>query len=946
MTVDPAALPGLLLIFAEFVALAAVGYVVARVVLRQADERMALAQGLVVGLALWGLVVNFVLHLVPGLAGAIVGWVVMLALGAVLTWRAPYPIGPRPRVAAGFVVAVLALFGVALASRQLISFPDTSINLGLAAFIRAGGFPPELPWNAGTLIRYHHGTPLLVGLLAPPTGRPDLPFAFELLGAYAWTAYVLVVATALLQRASVFSVLVTAPLMLSSGLWTFSSVVGEVLLLPLPAGLPEAGLRASLTDVYWPHVDVSAGATLSQVLPDIWKPGFPLGHALAFVVLSFAERHERWSWGETLTLAGLVGFLGVLSTTLVPVVVIAWGGLAVMHFLRARRTEPPAPAALRLGAGPILGGLLVLGGGGAFTGVLDGSPQLGLTLAQGIESVHWQALGSFDVRPGGLGRLGLGPVALGGAAVVLARRDRLVVTLAACAGLLVLLSLALTYQPAPWDTYRIAGHARNLSLVALVLAMSSRLSSLPVGRWRYAAAAVLVALITWPTVVTPARSLGLAIGNGLQLANARWVQTELRDEGVDVPMRRFQLRAVTGPVADYLRDHTAVDARVLATEWQYWNVFLGTGRPNNAGFANLVHQFYQIGPEYLDAVHYLEPAAIRRLGLEYVHATDAWAAGLPARAQEWLADPRLFELLVRDGAETVYRIRSAFLQLDVVPHPQSYEALRAVPPSTVVHLSSRADPMERLRVASVLSHARLLGTVDELRLHLRTPAPWTVDAPGEQAPDLVVLPPSIGQWTRMFPASSRQPVWQNGQVAIYAPNGGFASITPPGPALEAPPVTVRVTDARLEHGRLKFMATFTEHAPERWTGQDWVVIPVNDEPWAIPARFLDDRRGPEVARWFGGLISSGSATSSHTYRFDARAPELSVRNDAGAFVPLATSAAELAPGSYTLALRLRHEWQPNSWRQAALIPVIQFKVSEAAEVSYAVFGGVLGRVLP
>ena len=155
-----------------------------RVVLRQADERMALAQGLVVGLALWGLVVNFVLHLVPGLAGAIVGWGVLLALGAVLTWRAPYPIGPRPRVAAGFVVAVLALFGVALASRQLISIPDPSINLGLAAFIRAGGFPPELPWNAGTLVRYHYGTNLLVGLLAPPTGRPDFPFAFELLGAY------------------------------------------------------------------------------------------------------------------------------------------------------------------------------------------------------------------------------------------------------------------------------------------------------------------------------------------------------------------------------------------------------------------------------------------------------------------------------------------------------------------------------------------------------------------------------------------------------------------------------------------------------------------------------------------------------------------------------------------------------------------------------------------
>ena len=54
LTVDPAVLPGLLLLLAELAALAAVGYVVVRVALRQDDERMALAQGLVVGPALWG----------------------------------------------------------------------------------------------------------------------------------------------------------------------------------------------------------------------------------------------------------------------------------------------------------------------------------------------------------------------------------------------------------------------------------------------------------------------------------------------------------------------------------------------------------------------------------------------------------------------------------------------------------------------------------------------------------------------------------------------------------------------------------------------------------------------------------------------------------------------------------------------------------------------------
>ena len=67
MTIDPTVVPGLLLIAAEFAALAAVGYVIVRAVLRQHDERMALAQGLVVGPALWGVITNFVLYGRPGI---------------------------------------------------------------------------------------------------------------------------------------------------------------------------------------------------------------------------------------------------------------------------------------------------------------------------------------------------------------------------------------------------------------------------------------------------------------------------------------------------------------------------------------------------------------------------------------------------------------------------------------------------------------------------------------------------------------------------------------------------------------------------------------------------------------------------------------------------------------------------------------------------------------
>ena len=945
MTLDPAVIPGLLLLAAELAALAAVGYIVVRVVLRQGDDRVALAQGLVVGLALWGLIVNFVMYAIPGLAGAGVGWGLTLALGAVLARRAPGPMWPRPRIAAGFAVVVLALMWAALASRQLMVIPDPPIHLGLAATIRAGGFPPELPWHAGTLVRYHHGADLLVGLLAPPAG-PDLAFVSELLGAYAWTSLVLIVAAAVLQRGSLFGALVAVPLMLSSGLWTFTNVGPGVVQLPIPAGLPEAGLRASLGNVYWPQVELASTAHISDVLADIWKPGFPLSYAVTFVVLSHAAQSDRWSRGANVVLAALVGFLGLLSTTLVPIVGLVWAGLAALHFLRVRRTGRTTSAALESGLGPALAVLLLLGGGGAFTGVLDGSPPSGLEMAPGLDSEQWHVLGSFDARPGGLGLLGLGPLALAGLAVALARRDRMVLSLAAGAALLVALWLALTYPPAPWDLNRLAGHARNLSLVALLLALSSRLADLPPGRWRVAAGALIAGLIVWPTIVTPARNLGLAIGNGVQLANARWVQEELIDRGETVPMRRFQLRALTGPVADYIRDHTDVDARVLATEWPYWNVFLGPGRPNNAGFADVIYLIYHPGPEYWDARRYLEPAAVRRLGLEYVHATDAWAAGLPARAKGWLADPNYFEPLFRHDDEAFYRIQPAFRDLEVAPHPESFEALRVVPPSTSILLPPQTRWLERLRVASVLAHARLVGAISAQPLHLRTPEPWSVERPGDDVPDLILLPASVEPWTWGFPAGARQPIWRNDEIAVYAPDGAVAPITPPRVELDAPPVDIEITDDRLEDGRIAFTATFENQAPERWTGQDWVVVPVDAWPWELPAEFLDQDLGPIVARWFAGLISPALATSTHAYEFDVAATRLAVRNQGGELAPLDASDGEIGPGFWVLALRLRHEWQPNYWREVAFIPVMRIDLSYVGDVTYTVYEDVRGETPP
>ena len=447
MTVDPAVIPGFLLLLAELAALAAVGYVVARVALRQADDRVALAQGLVVGPALWGLITNFVLYAVPGLAGAAVGWGIVLILGAVLVWRAPRPLRPPPRVAAGFLVTALVVFWVALASRQLLSVSDPQTQLGQAATIRMGGFPPGLPWSPGIAEHYHYGSSLLAGLLAPPFG-PDLAFVWELLGAFTWTSFALIVVSALRQRSSGLAVLLTLPLWLTTGAWTFIVEPGAIVRLPIPAGIPAAGLRASLTDIYWPEATYAAVLDMRYAaLPNIWNHSFPMAYALVVVVLQQAARAECRSWGAAVTLAGLVGFTGLISMTIAPVLFVMWAGLQAAVLVQLSRTGTALQgAALRSGVGLALAAILLVVGG-RLIGILAGSAPSGLQLASNLEQTHWQALGKFEARPGGLGLLGAGPLAIACVAFVLARRDRLVVTLAAGAGLLALIWVVLNYPP-------------------------------------------------------------------------------------------------------------------------------------------------------------------------------------------------------------------------------------------------------------------------------------------------------------------------------------------------------------------------------------------------------------------------------------------------------------------------------------------------------------------
>ena len=390
---------------------------------------MALAQGLVVGLALWGLIVNFVLHVVPRLAGAAVGWGITLTLGAVLAWRAPDRIRPPPRVAARFVVAAFAIFWVALASRQTMSVVDPYQTLGVGASIRAGVFPPELSWNPGIPLRYHHGVDMLTGLLAPPAG-PDFAFVSEVLGAYFWTSLALIVVTALQRRGGWLAVVAVAPLLITAGAWSWLGMRSVLtVLVPVPAELSSAA-AAAIGEAYWPtpppSLRLPAGA-----LPDIWLPTFTLAYALSLVVLERAVRDYGGSWLPRLTIAALIGYLGLAQTGVVPVVLVLWAGIEAAHLVRLRRAGADlGGAVLRSGTALALAAVLMLGGGG-FSSVIDGHSSGSLAIAQQAPAGLGNAFGRLSFPPGGPGLLAqIEPLVVAGVAVALGRRDRLIVVLA------------------------------------------------------------------------------------------------------------------------------------------------------------------------------------------------------------------------------------------------------------------------------------------------------------------------------------------------------------------------------------------------------------------------------------------------------------------------------------------------------------------------------------
>ena len=962
MTVDSAVLPGLALFALEMLALAVVGFVVARVMLRQADDGMALAQGMVIGPALWGLVVSLVLHVVPGLMGALVGWSVVLLAGVGLAWRERSSLWIRPRIFAGLATAALAIFWVALAGRQLLSIPDAAMHMSLAATLRGGQFPPTLAWSPGEVIWYHYGADLLIGLLTPPVG-PDVAFVTELFGAYAWTSLALVVGTALLRYGG-FRGLVLWPLLLTAGAWTLVWQVDapDVLRIPIPSGIPAAGIRASLGSIYWPTSEWPWELPLQASPPNIWKPPFVLAYALSLVILERATSSLTGAGRNRWVLAPLIGFLGLLATEVALIVLAVWISIEVARVYRTRSSGSTVSTIFASVGVTIPAGILLAVGGSALTGLMFGA-SAGTTIGWHADAWSRTPIGTLHQLPGGVAVLGVGVIPTAVGAVLLLRRNSLVMALAIASGILLLAALALQSSPVR-DVTRFDGHARNFALMALMIGMAGRMSDLK-PRWRFAVGSLVLLLVTIPTATPSLQALGRALSEGISLSNHKLPPSQqpsskhslspvghhaeaYRRGALKSPepphalLGRYRARQdVPESIVDYVRDRTPLDSVVLSPHPH--DLTAATGRANASGFQGYRHLLPRAGPDYLDAVRYLEPAALRRLGIEYVHSTDEWAASLPQRARGWLDDPRLFELRISSDSDSLYAVRASFLRLNLSPEPMSFEALREAIPASAEVVLLGLPSLDAIRVATVLPDARLFAELKPSAIHLLEHI--HTDSLADNIPDVVVIPqsatPFLHASTHRLPSIWQEPVmiWQSYELIAWATRRAVASaMTPADNRHLESNFEIRLSDARTRDSAIIFSAQVIDRTRDAWTGQDWLAIPVEDSIWAIPTDVEDDEYTPSGAvQWYSGWIVPGSASEQETLELDVEEKKLFIRGDDSAIRTFQSSGTRLTPGVWAFVLRLRLDSY-----DSAFIPVMTIVVTESGEQSYQMYEGTLG----
>ena len=913
--VDVGLLPGLALFALQIAAIAIFGYVVVRGLLGQKPGPLAAAQGLIAGLAFWGLLVNAAFYVAPGAIGVVLAWSAAAMLTAVLIWKKRVEPGPTRSAVATFAAIFLPVFWIALSARQLLWVPDIGVHVPLTASMMAGNFPPAFPWNPNEPAYYHYGPDLIIGALEAGTGLGYV-LVTELLGAFSVTALFLIVGSLVARNRSLWSLILTVPLMLSAGAWTLVLIGDQpwALLAAAPAGLPQAGIRASLMDVYFPGAGVPWMAPVEASPPNIFNPAFSMSYALLLILV------ERLVAGGSRPVVGLVAtsmlgaYLILLDEPIFAAFALIWAIVVAVRFARVRE-----PRISDLGAGTagialsIL--LAVVYGGVLFDTVFrSAGGESGLAFVW-PDLPNLTDLLAFDRLPGKLGILGIGPLVLV-ALVALGWRAGLISLLLAGAGLAMwTVGLFVEYEFSSFDNLRLQGHFRNLLLIATILVIGYFLARLK--RWPQRIACVALAVIVvWPTVAGSGASLWFAVKNGPQFAIPT-AETRRIHAGI---MGRAELAGVPAELVSYIKDHLAGNASILSPNPM--TISVASGRPAPYGYVGFTQYLGLRGPEYLDAIEHLDPDAIQRLGVGYVHATPEWVDRLPGRSRDWLETPEYFKPLVQGDEGTLYEVLQPFQELVANPAPESFNALRTLTGKGArVYISPAVHPLQRLSMAAALQRARLYGDLGN-PAHVRSTlgfSPYT-----DEDLDFIVLPSRLSP--TVIPAHLRSPVWSREGSAVYAVD----DVEDGAIRREIAALWVDIEESHVVQQSIRFGIRFEVGDPDGWTGQDWVLSADDGTRWAVPA--LQDR----PVHWYGGQVNPSSHDLRVEYDWNVETGTLQWSTGGSEFLPAQSSTSELITGSYVLAMRLTLDGS-----ERIVLPVLRVHVSQDGGFRFEFFEGPL-----
>ena len=875
---------------AQLLILSAAGVGVIRSVWPNVAPNVARSAGLIAGPALFGAVTALAMYLVPATAGVAAGWAVVLAVAIGVAWRQGLP--PKTLLPGWhFGVLWLVLFVIALAARQQYWIPDAMVHAPLSASLLAGTFPPQFPWTPDVPAIYHFLPELVIGALNVGLG-PGLALTTEILGAFVAAALaVLVVAAAADLGASRLTMALVLPLLLSPGLWTLVLFVDRpaAVQMPIPVGVPEAGLRAALGSLYVPDIGSAATTPVAAAPPNIINPHFIWSHGLAMTLALLAIARARHRLTGALVLALLISALSAIDETVFVAVLLALGGYAAVSVLRDRRhwrRQGPLLMALASGTG------LAVVQGGVLTDLLLHAPG-GVdvaTLRVPAPELAW--IGGVRTIGGGLGALTVGVVAiliLSAAAAYAARSVSLAVIVVMALALFAGFAL-LRFPASPADISRLEGHALNLAMIAMAIGLAAASARLRQRAALHGGGLLLAGLVVWPTTADSIGRIAEAIADGPRLYVAGTRPTKdapsfSRRSQVDAEIAKYRplLEAISATVAPHERILTRRVKLVTA----------GTGRMAPLGYAEWPHYLGLPGPEYQDALRFLDRAALTELGIDYVHVDAAMLSAISGEARRRLASPSEFRLVFRASApqsDALYAVVSQ-ARVGPAPAPSSFHAFAQLAAGRRVLISSATHPLERLPLYYTLrSSDGLYGEWGDPG-HFRRDV--QIRPPTEEAVDLIVLPNSL--YPSPLDPAHRAPVWDSGGVWVYD-----LTTSAPGPTA-APPIHV---DGRSLLDASGIQITSVPGWPDTWTGTDWVLYREAEPRTGIPTIL---ERGE---RWFPGQLAPQSPRQRISIRFEASRGQLEHRLADGAWSAVGDAVGALPAGSYVLTLRFSTEGRP------------------------------------